>query len=125
MQPTSPTRTVCFFFVSSSNCLLKNIAAVGEKPTLRKLVQQIRREYLKLSVEEKERVVEEFSEFRECKTTGIRVTTKSKISDITYMVNTIEDEVGVVSSYSLLASLHYFSSYIISDLGLALKLFYS
>lgn len=72
---------------------------VGGKPMLCNLVWQICGEYLNLSVKEKEHVVEEFSEFCKCRTTGIQVTTKSKISDITYTVNMIENEVGVVSSY--------------------------
>ena len=103
----SDENSMFFVFVLSSNCLLKNIAAVGGKPTLRELVQQIREEYLKLLVEEKEHAVEEFSEFRECKTKGIRVTVKSKISDITYTVNTIENEVCVVSYFACPISLFF------------------
>ena len=95
------------FLFRAQTAYLKNIAAVGGKSTLRDLVQQIREEYLKLSVEEKEHVVEEFSEFRECKTTGIRVTAKSKISDITYTVNTIENEVGIVSYFACRISLFF------------------
>ncbi|KAL4066813.1 hypothetical protein J3A83DRAFT_4190046 [Scleroderma citrinum] len=68
----------------------KNI--VGGKPTLHNLVQQIHEEYLKLSVKEKEHIIEEFCEFCECRTMVIQVTTKSKISDITYTVNTVENE---------------------------------
>ncbi|KAL4075026.1 hypothetical protein V8B97DRAFT_2022613 [Scleroderma yunnanense] len=68
----------------------KNI--IGGKPTLHNLVQQIHEEYLKLSVKEKEHIIEEFCEFCECRTMVIQVTTKSKISDITYTVNTVENE---------------------------------
>ena len=103
----SDENSMFFVFVLSSNCLLKNTAVVGGKPTLRELVQQIREEYLKLLVEEKERAVEEFSEFCECKTKGIWVTAKSKISDITYTVNTIENEVCIVSYFACPISLFF------------------
>lgn len=52
-----------------------------------------KQEYVQLSTDEKERLVKEFSEFKATKTIGSRVTACSKINDVTYTLNAIENEV--------------------------------
>ncbi|KAI6126487.1 hypothetical protein EV401DRAFT_1840006, partial [Pisolithus croceorrhizus] len=54
--------------------------------------------YRKLSAEDKDRLVEEFSQFKESKAMGIHATTKSKINDITHMLKAIENEVWLSPS---------------------------
>lgn len=52
-----------------------------------------KQEYVQLSTDEKERLIEEFSEFKATKTIGSCVTARSKINDVTYTLNAIENEV--------------------------------
>ena len=72
--------------------LLNNITAPGGK-TLQDLVKVYREEYRTLSTEEKERLVEEFYEFKVSKAVGVRTTAKSKINDVTNMLKAVETEV--------------------------------
>ncbi|KAI6029378.1 hypothetical protein BKA83DRAFT_4489339 [Pisolithus microcarpus] len=48
--------------------------------------------------EDKNRLIEEFSEFREAKAIGVRVTTKSKINDITHTLKAVENELHNLKS---------------------------
>jgi len=57
------------------------------------LVQQASEEYKALSAEEKEALIEEYVPHRECKTFGLRATSKSKVNDITGTLKAIEGEV--------------------------------
>jgi len=57
------------------------------------LVQQASEEYKALSAEEKEALIEEYAPHRECKTFGLRATSKSKVNDITGMLKAVEGEV--------------------------------
>lgn len=72
--------------------LLNNITAPGGK-TLQDLVKVYREEYRTLSTEEKERLVEEFYEFKVSKAVGVRTTAKSKINDVTNTLKAVETEV--------------------------------
>ncbi|KAI6113578.1 hypothetical protein EDD16DRAFT_1521187 [Pisolithus croceorrhizus] len=69
-----------------------NRNAAGSTRMLLDLVQQNCLEYHELSAEDKDHLVEEFSQFKESKAVGIRATTKSKINDITHMLKAIENE---------------------------------
>ncbi|KAI6036211.1 hypothetical protein BKA83DRAFT_4042354 [Pisolithus microcarpus] len=70
----------------------------GSKGTLLDLVRESRMEYHELSAEDKNRLIEEFSEFREAKAIGVRVTTKSKINDITHTLKAVENELHNLKS---------------------------
>ncbi|KAI5994435.1 hypothetical protein EDD15DRAFT_2165994 [Pisolithus albus] len=72
--------------------------ADGGKNTLLDLVRESRTEYHELSAEDKNRLIEEFSEFREAKAIGVRVTTKSKINDITHTLKAVENELHNLKS---------------------------
>ena len=72
--------------------LLNNITAPGGK-TLQDLVKVYREEYRTLSTEEKERLVEEFYEFKVSKAVGVRTTAKLKINDVTNTLKAVETEV--------------------------------
>ena len=72
--------------------LLNNITAPGGK-TLQDLVKVYHEEYRTLSTEEKERLVEEFYEFKVSKAIGVRTTAKSKINDVTNTLKAVETEV--------------------------------
>ncbi|KIK19072.1 hypothetical protein PISMIDRAFT_108401 [Pisolithus microcarpus 441] len=63
------------------------------KGMLLNLVQESCMEYHELSAEDKNRLIEEFSEFREAKAIRVCVTTKSKINDITHTLKAVENEV--------------------------------
>ncbi|KAI6022388.1 hypothetical protein BKA83DRAFT_4493710 [Pisolithus microcarpus] len=57
-------------------------------------------EYHKLSAEDKNRLIKEFSEFREVKAIRVCVTTKSKINDITHMLKAVENELHNLKSWT-------------------------
>ncbi|KAI6026437.1 hypothetical protein BKA83DRAFT_4462843 [Pisolithus microcarpus] len=69
-----------------------NENAAGSTSTLLDLVRENQMEYHELSAEDKNHLVEEFSEFRESKAIGVRVTTKSKVNDITHTLKAVENE---------------------------------
>lgn len=60
------------------------------------IVQENLDEYLKLTREEKDCLVKELEEHRTTMATGKRISTKSKINDVTSTIRTIENEVHVV-----------------------------
>ena len=105
------------------NYLLNGIAVASGRNVLPELVQENRANYHGLSAEEKECLVEEFSQIRELKAVGIRLTSKSKINDVTHTLNAVENEVG--SCFLYYQPLNNFSSCTISDLGLGLRLCYT
>ena len=105
------------------NYLLNGIAVASGRNVLPELVQENRANYHGLSVEEKECLIEEFSQFRESKVVGIRLTSKSKINDVTHTLNAVKNEVG--SCFLYYQPLNNFSSCTISDLGLGLRLCYT
>ena len=67
--------------------------AVTGKAVLPVLVQKLREEYSVLTAEEKAVLVDKFTQHREAKTSGIHVSTCSKINDITQMLNKVQNEV--------------------------------
>ncbi|KAI6100913.1 hypothetical protein EDD16DRAFT_1463800, partial [Pisolithus croceorrhizus] len=81
--------------------------AAGSTRMLLDLVQQNRLEYRELSTEDKDRLVEEFSQFKESKAVGIRATTKSKINDITHTLKAIENELHNLKSHTGVESMLY------------------
>jgi len=66
---------------------------VTGKAVLPVLVQNLREEYSVLTAEEKAVLIDEFTQHREAKTSGIRVSTRSKINDITQTLNKVQNEV--------------------------------
>lgn len=64
------------------------------------IVQENLDEYFTLTREEKDCLVKELEEHRTTMATGQRISTKSKINDVTSTIRTIENEVHIVF-YSL------------------------
>jgi hypothetical protein len=50
-------------------------------------------EYRNLTEDEKANLLEEYTEYKETKNTGIRISTKSKVNDVTQTLKAIENEV--------------------------------
>ncbi|KIK21243.1 hypothetical protein PISMIDRAFT_104387 [Pisolithus microcarpus 441] len=92
-----------------------NENAAGSTSTLLDLVRENQMEYHELSTEDKNHLVEEFSEFRESKAIGVRVTTKSKVNDITHTLKAVKNEVCLSPHPPAISiTYHPFSSSIIS-----------
>jgi len=91
-----------FFFYLRRNCLLNTITAAHGKSALPNLAKENRKGYHELAAEDKQNLVEEFRDFRVSKAVGIRVKTKSKISDVTHTLAAIENEVYFLLGSSLL-----------------------
>ncbi|KAG0693654.1 hypothetical protein DFH29DRAFT_1007060 [Suillus ampliporus] len=62
--------------------------------TLKQLVCEHKDEYLALSKEEKEVLLKEYTNWTKTKTTGTRISTKSKIMDITQTLKAVENELN-------------------------------
>ncbi|KAG1867507.1 hypothetical protein C8R48DRAFT_599185 [Suillus tomentosus] len=62
------------------------------KAVLQTLVREHKSEYLALSNEEQVELLAEFTEWKETKKTGVRVTAKSKINNITQTLKAVENE---------------------------------
>ncbi|KAG6372114.1 hypothetical protein JVT61DRAFT_8828 [Boletus reticuloceps] len=73
-------------------CWKKHQTTHTKRNVLPDLVTNHKLEYSKLSADEKQRLVEEFSDFRLNKTTGTRVTMRSKVNDVTHTIKSIELE---------------------------------
>jgi hypothetical protein len=71
------------------------------KAVLQTLVREHKSEYLALSNEEQVELLAEFTEWKETKKTGVRVTAKSKINDITQTLKAVENEVYSLLNLSL------------------------
>jgi hypothetical protein len=56
-------------------------------------VKDFKDEYYSLTDEEKENLIEEYKEYKAIKTTGQRISTKSKINDVTHTLKIVENEV--------------------------------
>jgi hypothetical protein len=63
-------------------------------------------EYHELSQEEKDRLIEEYNENKEHKTKGVRMSTKSKINDVTQTLKVIENEVYILLFYIMVIAAH-------------------
>jgi hypothetical protein len=68
---------------------------------LQTLVREHKSEYLTLSNEEQVELLAEFTEWKEMKKTGVRVTAKSKINDIMQTLKAVENEVYSLLNLSL------------------------
>ncbi|KIK14809.1 hypothetical protein PISMIDRAFT_116353 [Pisolithus microcarpus 441] len=79
---------VCLYFI-----------AVSPKQHLSDVVKQNALEYQQLSQADKLLLIKEFKEFRNDKTTGMCITARSKVNDITHTLGTIKDEVCSHSSH--------------------------
>ncbi|KAG1845222.1 hypothetical protein C8R48DRAFT_554198, partial [Suillus tomentosus] len=64
------------------------------KAALQSLVRDNKDEYFALSKEEQDKLLTEFVEFKETKTTGIRTSMKSKINDVTHTLKAVENELN-------------------------------
>ncbi|KAI6032449.1 hypothetical protein EDC04DRAFT_2605189 [Pisolithus marmoratus] len=89
----SAWNTFCWKKRHMRNQSNENVA--GSKSTLLDLVWENHMEYHELSAEDKNYLVEEFSEFRELKAIRVHITTKSRVNDITQMLKAVENE-GIV-----------------------------
>lgn len=83
-----------YFVVSSSSTLdLLYAAGLSGKAILRDLVQENRVEYHELSDDAKASLLKEYEEHKAMKTTGTRISTKSKVNNVTQTLKAIENEV--------------------------------
>jgi len=73
------------------------------KAVLQTLVRDHKSEYLVLSNEEQVELLTEFTAWKEMKKTGVRMTAKSKINDITQTLKAVENEVHFLLSLSLIS----------------------
>ncbi|KAG2120041.1 hypothetical protein DEU56DRAFT_747105 [Suillus clintonianus] len=64
------------------------------RDTLKQLVREHKDEYLALSKEEQEVLLKEYTDWTKTKTTGTRISTKSKIIDITQTLKAVENELN-------------------------------
>jgi hypothetical protein len=69
------------------------------KALLQELIHEHRDEYHALSDDAKDSLLREYDEHKITKTTGIRISTKSKINDVTQTLRVIENEVRVFIYY--------------------------
>jgi len=84
-------RMITFFSLRLCSCI--DIAGNYGKATLQSIVQDHKTEYLALSKEEQDKLLVEFAEWKQSKSTGVRTSTKSKINDITHTLKAVENEV--------------------------------
>ncbi|KAG2114522.1 hypothetical protein DEU56DRAFT_748887 [Suillus clintonianus] len=64
------------------------------KALLPELINEHRVEYHALSKEEKDSILKEYEEHRTTKTNGVRISTKSKVNDVTQTLKAIENELN-------------------------------
>jgi biotin-(acetyl-CoA carboxylase) ligase len=62
---------------------------------LSELINEHRVEYHALSNDEKDSILKEYEEHKATKTNGVRISTKSKVNDVTQTLKVIENEVCV------------------------------
>lgn len=87
---------VCAFCVySSSTTDLFYATGLSGKAILQDLVQENRAEYHELDDDTKASILKEYEEFKATKTTGTRISTKSKVNDVTQTLKAVENEVGI------------------------------
>lgn len=67
------------------------------KDVLQELVKDHRVEYQALTEDEKAELLLEYGEYKETRATGIRISTKSKVSDVTQTLKAVENEVSFPS----------------------------
>jgi len=67
------------------------------RDTLPYLAREHKDEYYALSKEEQKDLLKEYADQKLTKTTGIRISTKSKINDITQTLKAVENEVRIPS----------------------------
>jgi hypothetical protein len=76
------------------------------KDVLQEIVKDHREEYQDLTEEEKTQILLEYGEYKEMKTTGVRISTKSKIIDITSTLKADKSEVSLHASYFCLLTVY-------------------
>ncbi|KAI5987668.1 hypothetical protein EDD15DRAFT_2372037 [Pisolithus albus] len=81
--------------------------AVGPKQRLSDVVKQNALEYQQLSQADKLLLIEEFREFRNDKTTGMRITARSKVNDITHTLGAVENELRHLKSRTGVEAIFY------------------
>jgi hypothetical protein len=103
-RKTKIKRTVSFYY----NCVIVFCRAQAlfileshGKAVLQTLVREHKSEYLTLSNEEQVELLTKFTEWKETKKTGVHVTVKSKINDITQTLKAVENEVCSLLHLSL------------------------
>ncbi|KAG2122417.1 hypothetical protein BD769DRAFT_1319439, partial [Suillus cothurnatus] len=77
------------------------------KDVLQEIVKDHREEYQNLTEEEKTQILLEYGEYKEMKTTGVRISTKSKIIDITSTLKADKSELNNLRSRTGTESMFY------------------
>ncbi|KAI6014763.1 hypothetical protein BKA83DRAFT_4129536 [Pisolithus microcarpus] len=81
--------------------------AVSPKQHVSDVVKQNALEYQQLSQADKLLLIKEFKEFRNDKTTGMCITARSKVNDITHTLGTIKDELHHLKSHTSVEAIFY------------------
>lgn len=79
------------------------------KEVLQQLVRSYRLEYDELTLEQKKQLIREFDEHKASKISGRRVSTKSRVNDVTHTLKAIENEVRATLPETLYSSHHQHS----------------
>jgi hypothetical protein len=64
------------------------------KDVLQELVKDHQAEYQDLTLDEKAKLLLEYGEHKKTQATGIRISTKSKVNDVTQTLKAVENEVS-------------------------------
>ncbi|KAH7922388.1 hypothetical protein BV22DRAFT_1131496 [Leucogyrophana mollusca] len=68
------------------------------KDTLHKLICDHRNEYHKLTSDEKNELSNEYKEYKETKAVGLRISTKSRVNDVTHTLKSVEKQLDNLKS---------------------------
>jgi hypothetical protein len=63
------------------------------RDALPKIVKETLKDYNELTKEEKEVITREFEEYKSSKAKGARTSARSRVNDVTYTINMVENEV--------------------------------
>ncbi|KAG2752767.1 hypothetical protein P692DRAFT_20816590 [Suillus brevipes Sb2] len=74
-----------------------NENGLSGKAVLQDIVQENRAEYHELDDDTKARIMKEYEEYRATKSTGIRISTKSKVNDVTQTLKAIKNELKIMN----------------------------
>ena len=71
------------------------IFVAADKEFLQSLVRAHKEEYDNLTLDQKDKIVQEFDEHKATKTCGLRISTKSRVNNVTHTLKAIQTEVRI------------------------------
>ncbi|KIK76927.1 hypothetical protein PAXRUDRAFT_168396, partial [Paxillus rubicundulus Ve08.2h10] len=93
--------------MSREKATTNNENAPSKRQVLPELVKDIQEEYCRLSVDAKQNIVEEFSEFKETKAISIHVSAHSRINNVTHTLKAVESKLNNLKSCTSVESILY------------------